>query len=709
MKRGFTLVELLAVIVIISLLSLITISVVSNIVEDGKEEMNEKQIIFLQKNAQLWGVDNIEVLPSAETTCEYITLKNLKDNGYIDENAIDLYSMQKLSDDIKVAIRPSVSDGKVVYSYEVNSTNLNNCEYLYEKLKYTVSFNTMGGTEIASIRVEPGKKASRPSDPKKHEYKFREWTLDNATYDFNTPVNSDITLVAEYDTTELYTLMTGKNFNKTLKNLAHNSTTYTYNTYDYLVEHIEFYSNGELPTGFTLTQLQALPSKVVSLTGETIKAYYNSNNKTIYVYSDGEIVWNDDSSYMFSLFRYLQSFEIPYNLTSIGNYVFDECSKLTSITIPNSVTSIGSYAFDYSGLTSITISNSVTSIGSSAFNHTKLTSILIPSSVTSIGTAAFGNSSLTSITVDPNNTVYEDRNSNAIIKKSTNELIAGCKNTVIPSSVTSIGSYAFYNSGLTSITIPSSVTSIGSYAFYNSSLTSITIPSSVASIGSYAFNYCSNLTSITIPSSVTSIGSYAFSSTKLTSIAIPSSVTSIGTAVFSSSTLASITVDPNNTVYEDRNSNAIIKKSTNELIAGCKNTVIPSSVTSIGSNAFYNSGLTTITIPNSVTSIGSSAFYSSSLTSITIPSSVTSIGSYAFYNSGLTSITIPGSVTSIGNYAFYGCSKLTSITFAEPTGWWRTTSSTATSGTSIDLSNASQNVTYFKSDYYNQYFRRTVE
>ena len=54
-------------------------------------------------------------------------------------------------------------------------------------------------------------------------------------------------------------------------------------------------------------------------------------------------------------------------------------------------------------------------------------------------------------------------------------------------------------------------------------------------------------------------------------------------------------------------------------------------VTSIGSDAFKYSSLTSVTIPNSVTSIGGSAFYyCSSLTSVTIPNSVTSIGSYAF-------------------------------------------------------------------------------
>ena len=108
----------------------------------------------------------------------------------------------------------------------------------------------------------------------------------------------------------------------------------------------------------------------------------------------------------------------------------------------------------------------VTSIGWSAFSDCSgLTSISIPEGVTSIGNCAFSDcSGLTTIKVDSNNKKYDSRNNcNAIIDKETNTLIAGCKNTIIPEGVTSIGNYAFSRcSGLTSITIPEGVTSISS-------------------------------------------------------------------------------------------------------------------------------------------------------------------------------------------------------------------------------------------------------
>ena len=74
--------------------------------------------------------------------------------------------------------------------------------------------------------------------------------------------------------------------------------------------------------------------------------------------------------------------------------------------------------------------------------------------------------------------------------------------------------------------------------------------------------------------------------------------------------LTSIIVDKKNQKYDSRNDcNAIIDTQTNALIMGCKNTIIPEDIKSIGVDAFYRcTGLTSIKIPDSVKTIGTSAF-----------------------------------------------------------------------------------------------------
>ena len=237
--------------------------------------------------------------------------------------------------------------------------------------------------------------------------------------------------------------------------------------------------------------------------------------------------------------------------------------------------------------------------------------------------------------------------------------------------VTTIGNSAFlYYFYLTSLNLPNSVTTIedGAFAYCSGFTGDLVIPNSVVAIGSSAFFTCYSFDGdLVIGNSVTTIGDYAFDDCNGMHgvLNIPSNVTSIGIDAFRYCAFSGMTVDPANPVYDSRDHcDAIIRTSTNELVAGCVNTVIPHTVTSIGENAFCGlSGLTSIDIPESVTAIGAGAFsFCFDLTGdLTISNSVTTIGSGAFFQcSGFNgTLTIGESVEYIGDYAFRQCSGFT--------------------------------------------------
>ena len=338
------------------------------------------------------------------------------------------------------------------------------------------------------------------------------------------------------------------------------------------------------------------------------------------------------------------SLNIGNSVTTIYNETFSGCSGFTgSLTIPNSVTSIGSNAFSgCSGFTgSLTIPNSVTSIGSNAFNSCSgfTGSLTIPNSVTTIDYGAFsGCSGFTgSLTIPNSVTTIGDA------------AFSGCSgftgSLIIPNSVTVIGWRAFGGcNGFTgSLTIGNSVTLIDDQAFLGCSgfTGSLTIPNSVTVIGWEAFRDCSGFTgSLTIGNSVTSLDYLAFEGCNgfTGTLTIGESLQTIPDLNIKQ--FSHIVVASGNTKFDSRNNcDAVIETSTNKLLVGCKNTIIPNSVTTIRDNAFSDC-------------VGLAGH-------MVIPNSIDTIGYYAFKNcSGLTSLTIGNSVTSIGYDAFAGCNGL---------------------------------------------------
>ena len=379
----------------------------------------------------------------------------------------------------------------------------------------------------------------------------------------------------------------------------------------------------------------------------------------------------------FAQSKSLMHVEIPNTVTEIGLDAFRLCISLKEVTIPISVTKLGERCFFASGVEHVTIEGALAGIPKEAFwmcrelesidmakvtgiidldafyKCSSLRSIIIPDGVTEVRQDAFDNClslesihlgksieklggmdtyventypyseikhvkntafvgcpELAQITVSPENPYFDSRDDcNAVISTQYNFLILACKNTVIPSSVKVIF-YAFRKiPGLENIQIPEGVKSIYSSFTGLKDLRNIYIPESVEKI-QYSFNACG-----------------------LKSLYIGSSVNICYESFRNCAELESIVVSPDNAYFDSRdNCNAIISKSSDNLLLGCKTTVIPPTVKSIGYNAFDGcKGLTSLTIPANVRQIGKAFQGCDNLRTLHYEAKISTWSTYAIY------------------------------------------------------------------------------
>ena len=466
------------------------------------------------------------------------------------------------------------------------------------------------------------------------------------------------------------------------------SSTYKFTSYSALTHKTMYVAPGQTMYMYFIAEIDDLTVSTGTINsnqysfvlGTTTEADVPSGWTTFY---NGGIsgVWGLSSSNTFYETQYLR-----YNLNTDVN---DSNNKWVSVTRNPSVET-------YDIPSEITIEDTVmiggqnyyvTEIEDYAFeNCTNLETVHLPVNLTAIGSGAFHNTGIVDIYTNSN------LNNSAFVKNMNIEEEEGPKQTVstaFPTTLTTIGGYAFGNTNLTSVTIPSTIINLG-YGIFSgcNSLTTAVFQSGCTEVESGMFSYCNNLTSVTLPSSVTTIegdafqysgitsidlsyiqtvGDRAFESSHLTSVTIPAGLTSIGDDAFSKcQSLTSFTVASNNSAYKDvdgvlysGDGKTLINYPLN---SDATSYTVLSGTTTISNHAFrMATSLTEIILPNSLTEIGQEAFnHCTSLTAITIPAGVTSVGGFNYCTS-LASVTMLGNVTHIYSEAFPNCTSLTSI------------------------------------------------
>ena len=323
--------------------------------------------------------------------------------------------------------------------------------------------------------------------------------------------------------------------------------------------------------------------------------------------------------------------------TAIANGAFNKQSNLTSVVLPNGLTSIGDRAFAGTSLTQVTIPASVTDIGSEAFNDAKkLASVTFNEGLKTIGDSAFDGCSLL-------NTV------------------------ALPNSLTKLGKSAFLYAGRDAatadgtLTIGGGLTEIPERAFMGMSKTggAVAIPSGIVSIGTYAF-YNTGFSSVSIPDGVTTIGASAFASTKqLKAVTLPGSVSTLGNNVFQSSGIASATL------------NGTFTKIPESTFSGCDaltEITWQKTITEIGEKAFQSADALDEIDLTGIVHIGAYAFnpdssnVSNGVSKVTFWEGLLTIGDFAFADAPITGeLVLPSTLTTIGSQAFKGCKKITKV------------------------------------------------
>lgn len=124
-KNAFTLVELIAVIVLLGILSVIMIPTISNIIKENKESLYRSQLEEIRSAAEKWAYKNIDLLPSEEDDSKTIYLIDLKKAGFLSLDIRDPRNSELLPNDMEITITYKENDYLFVVD-ENSGSDINN-------------------------------------------------------------------------------------------------------------------------------------------------------------------------------------------------------------------------------------------------------------------------------------------------------------------------------------------------------------------------------------------------------------------------------------------------------------------------------------------------------------------------------------------------------------------------------------------------------
>ena len=407
----------------------------------------------------------------------------------------------------------------------------------------------------------------------------------------------------------------------------------------------------------------------------------------------------------------LTAVTIPEGVTMLLNESFAGCTSLTNITLPSTLTSIYNNAFvGCANLSTITCMNpnprSFSSNNFDASTYANATLKVPLGSKTSYqNTSAwsqFSNIQETNKFVVDGIYYMVTSGNNVSVTYRDENYCSYDGEVIIPSTVTyggttynvtGVGSSAFrgcYVMGNLFVTIPNSVTTIGTYAFYNSKISYLEIGTGVTSIGDYAFRgateenlhilFCRRQNPPTVAANTFGSGTFENTNLWIPRMALGRYTSARYWSDFNEDNLFygyDFLIDgvyygiTSNSQTVEVSSYALSVDSARLFSAYSEqeNIVVPPTVTyegveylvnRVGFAAHYGWSMKTVSLPSTIQSIESYAYRScEDLEQIEISEGVTDIGRMAFlYCTSLQRIDIPSSAKSIGYAAFYGCSSL---------------------------------------------------